>query len=87
MHWNLKTLMTKAALPVGLVVLGIAIGRTCPDSTVVEAQDRQAERRKAFKSGSERSEAVLREIATTLKQTDRRVANIETLLKKQQAKQ
>lgn len=83
MQRNLKTWMTRTALPLVLFLAGIGLGRMFPDTALpqTQAQIDEPRRRKAFKAGGERATIVLQEISNRLKTMDSRVANIETMLK------
>ena len=87
MRRNLKSSAAKSALLLGLFLAGVGVGRICPTPPTTQAQPQETPRRKAFKSGGERAETVLREISARLKTMDGRVAGIEDLLKKRLPKQ
>ena len=62
-----------------LMGLGGLIGQSWSLPEAAHADVRQTERRQAFQSGSERNEAILREISGTLKSIDERLARLEKL--------
>lgn len=67
-------------LPIlAVFAVGIVLGRIGVESTA-HADVRRTPERESFKSGSARSESLLREIAGTLKKIDGRVARIESKL-------
>ena len=69
--------LRRPMLMVGLLFIGFVIGRESKEPRVAGAQTRRSPARAAFLSGSERSEKVLREIASTLKRIEGRVDRIE----------
>jgi len=60
-----------------LVFAGYALGATIGVPSAAEADITRGQPPKAFLSGGERSELVLKEIAAILARTEKRVANIE----------
>ncbi len=72
----------RTLIAMGLVLLGVAIGRCLdgPDTTLAQAPVPKS--RKAFLSGGARSEKILKDISETLKKIDGRVSNIEAHLTK-----
>jgi len=60
-----------------VLAIGYMLGTASTVATSTHADIRKTPSRQAFKSGSERSEAVLREIASTVKRMDTRLARIE----------
>mgnify|MGYP000158261965 CR=1 FL=1 len=68
---------TRVAWVVGLLGAGYLAGRVDDTGQRAYAEVRQTPRREAFEAGDQRSEAVLKEIATTLKTMDARIARIE----------
>lgn len=59
------------------IVIGYSIAHLDITPNSVQAEVRETTPRAAFQAGSERSETVLREIATTLKTMDGRLERIE----------
>ncbi len=62
------------------VVVGYVVGQARNDADFVWGEVRETTQRSTFQSGSERSEAVLREIAATLKTMDGRLQRIEKIV-------
>ncbi|QDU40139.1 hypothetical protein Mal4_44940 [Maioricimonas rarisocia] len=63
--------------PLLFLAIGFALGSQRGSEGIGHAEVRKPPQRKAFESGSERSEKVLREILSELKQIDGRVENLE----------
>ena len=64
-------------LPCVVLAIGFVAGTAARQPATVQADVRKTPSRLAFQSGSERSEAVLREIASTLKRIEGRIERIE----------
>jgi hypothetical protein len=63
----------------GLLLLATLVGGWLTNTNSAQAEITKGQTRKAFLSGSERSEQVLREIAQILKTMDGRLARLEKL--------
>jgi hypothetical protein len=62
------------------VAVGYAIGQSQNGTDLARAEVRETAQRSTFLAGSERSEAVLRDISSTLKTMDRRLERIEKIV-------
>jgi len=74
----MKTYWNSLAL-VGLTAVFLLGATVVTSDRAVEAEVRRPAQPKAFLSGSERSELILREMAQTLKSIDTRLARLEAL--------
>ena len=70
-----------------VLAVGFVFGSAARQPDVVQADVRRTASRPAFKSGSERSEAILREIASTLKRIEGRIDRIERSVSTKQRQQ
>ncbi|MFQ5734637.1 MAG: hypothetical protein ACE5KM_22105 [Planctomycetaceae bacterium] len=79
---------SRSLVLLSVLTLGVVIGRfsSGPPESRAQTTNRAPKGRKAFLSGGERSEKVLREISGILKRMDTRVANIEKIMQQQAKK-
>ncbi len=79
--------MRRWLLPCTVLAVGLALGSAARQPDVVQADVRGTPSRPAFQSGSERSEIILREIASTLKRIEGRIERIERSVSTKQKQQ
>ena len=79
--------MRRWLLPCAVLAVGYVLGSAARQPNVVQADIRRTPNRPAFQSGSERSETVLREIASTLKRIEGRIERFERSVSTKQRQQ
>ena len=79
--------MRRWLLPCVVLTVGLVFGSAARQPGVVQAEVRRTPSRPAFQSGSERSEIILREIASTLKRIEGRIERIERSVTAKQRQQ
>ncbi len=79
--------MRRWLLPCVVLAVGLVFGSVARQPDVVQADVRRTPSRPAFQSGSERSEIILREIASTLKRIEGRIERIERSVTAKQRQQ
>jgi hypothetical protein len=76
----------KAAMAVLLLAAGAIVGAAMSATREANAEIRATPQPQAFQTGGQLSVPILKEIAATLHQMDSRLARLETLAQKMQAK-
>jgi hypothetical protein len=78
----MKNVLQKGAIGLALVGAGVLAGGTMPSAKIAHGEIRATAPPQAFQSGAQLSVPILREIATTLRQIDGRLAQLEKVADK-----
>jgi hypothetical protein len=80
----MRHVLQKGAIGIALVTGGVLAGGVLPAVKMAHGEIRTTAPPQAFQSGGQLSVPVLKEIATTLRQIDSRLARLETMAQKLQ---